>query len=66
MILLLRHIVYCIPNVTEMIEEQTLHHVILIEGLSVAWYLMYECLTNAARINLQVSLEKTITTLHKQ
>lgn len=51
-----KHIVYCIPNVTEVMtdkEGRRLEHVTFVEGFSEEWYLMYECLANVAIMDIQ-------------
>lgn len=49
---------YCVPNVDELVasnRNEDFPYLTMVEGLSDQWYLMYECLTTAARINFQVS-----------
>ncbi|XP_070197181.1 uncharacterized protein [Littorina saxatilis] len=51
-----KHIVYCVPNVDELVasnRNEDFPYLTMVEGLSDQWYLMYECLTTAARINFQ-------------
>ncbi|KAK7477589.1 hypothetical protein BaRGS_00031137 [Batillaria attramentaria] len=51
-----KHIVYCTPNVTELMTSAgsgNLSHVTLVEGMSDDWYLMYECMASVARLGIQ-------------
>ena len=50
-----KHIVYCVSDSDQLSsarEYEAWHHVILVEGLSDGWYLMYGCVTSVIQMNL--------------
>ena len=50
-----KHIVYCVTHVDPLSREprhEAWYHVILLEGLSDSWYLMYGCVTSVMQMRL--------------
>ena len=50
-----RHIVYCLNRVPELLqapEYRAWHHLVLLEGLSRGWFLMYGCVTTVIQMQL--------------